>query len=692
MMIGNDQAQIVDGEFESLEEGKYKDPQGKKLLSWVTTRLEGWREHRQSTYEDKWHEYYRIWRGIWAAEDKNRQSERSRLISPATQQAVEATVAELEEATFGRGQWFDIKDDPQDQDSSDTELIKNNLLYDLEQNRVKSAISEAFLNAALYGTGIVEILVEEDNKKVPQEREIQPGVTARGVMEQPYVACKWKAISPFNFVIDPNATSVDESIGVGIETKESIHSIIPKIQDGSYYHVDIGSFSDKDELLYENEYSATDSSDYVKITKYYGLVPLNLLEDANKSQNELNAELGAEEEDDSDLSEDTDIDADDVLVEAILVIANDSVLLKAMPSPYMMQDRPVIAFPLDKIPNRFWGRGIVEKGYNSQKALDTELRARIDALALTTHPMMAMDATRLPRGAKFQVQPGQTLMSNGDPREVFMPFTFGQLSPTNFQAAADFERMIQMSTGAIDTAMPIGGSPRNATASGMSMMMGASIKRQKRTLLNIHDNFLVPGIYKTAVRYMQFDPQRYPVKDLTFLPSTTMGIMAREYEQQQFIQLLSMAPQGSPLFMLLMKSIYENSSLSHREEAVQMLNQMMQPPPPNPMQQQMAQLEMADKQKTVEYKQAQIQQLMGQLMLEEQKLQLDAQIATMDKSPKDPVEIELKVREMQLKEAELHHRMQKEVAEIAQKDAEIELKGKEVRNKAITDVATYRGD
>ena len=24
---------------------------------------------------------------------------------------------------------------------------------------------------------------------------------------------------------------------------------------------------------------------------------------------------------------------------------------------------------------RFWGRGICEKGYNSQKALDTELRA-----------------------------------------------------------------------------------------------------------------------------------------------------------------------------------------------------------------------------------------------------------------------------------------------------------------------------
>lgn len=678
-MIPTASGQVVDGEFSYLEEDKQLDKQGSELLAWIQPRLEGWRDHRVATYDDKWQEYYRIWRGIWAAEDKTRQSERSRLISPATQQAVEATVAELEEATFGRGQWFDIKDDPQDQDPRDTELIKNNLLYDLEQNKVKSAIAEAFLNSALYGTGICEILVDESTKRVPQEREIGQGVTARGVAELPYVACKWKAISPFNFLIDPNATTVEESIGVGIETKESIHSIIPKIQDGSYYHVDLGSFSDKDELTYENEFSATDNSDYVKITKYYGLVPLELLNKANQV-----GEMQGGEED--NLSSDTDIDADDILVEAIVVIANDSVLLKAMPSPYMMQDRPVIAFPLDKIPNRFWGRGVVEKGYNPQKALDTELRARIDALALTTHPMMAIDATRLPRGAKFQVQPGQTLMSNGDPREVFMPFTFGQLSPTNFQAAADFERMVQMATGAIDTAMPGGGNP-NATASGMSMAMGASIKRQKRTLLNIQDNFLVPGIYKTAVRYMQFDPQRYPVKDLTFLPATTMGIMAREYEQQQLIQLLSMAPQGSPVYMLIMKSIYENSSMSHREEALQMLTQMMQPPQPDPMEQQMKQLEALGMQKDVELKDAQVQKTLADVDQGYKELEIKVADLNADKSPTDPVEVQLKVAKMTLDQEELHHRINKEVAEIAQRDEEINMRHRENMAKAAKEMS-----
>ena len=82
-------------------------------------RLEGWRTHREINYTAKWEEYYRLWRGIWDASDRLRNSERSRIIAPALQQAVESSVAELEEATFGRGKWFDLQDDMLDNDKSE---------------------------------------------------------------------------------------------------------------------------------------------------------------------------------------------------------------------------------------------------------------------------------------------------------------------------------------------------------------------------------------------------------------------------------------------------------------------------------------------------------------------------------------------------------------------------------------------
>ena len=80
------------------------------------------------------------------------------------------------------------------------------------------------------------------------------------------------------------------------------------------------------------------------------------------------------------------------------------------------------------VPNRFWGRGVAEKGINSQRALNAELRARQDGLALTIHPMMAADATRLPRGMKLEVAPGKQILTNGDPKTILNPMHFGEMS------------------------------------------------------------------------------------------------------------------------------------------------------------------------------------------------------------------------------------------------------------------------
>ena len=73
------------------------------LEDWVMNKCEDWRDYYESNYEARFEEYYRLWRGIWDPADSQRGSERSRIISPALQQAVESNVAELEEATFGRG-------------------------------------------------------------------------------------------------------------------------------------------------------------------------------------------------------------------------------------------------------------------------------------------------------------------------------------------------------------------------------------------------------------------------------------------------------------------------------------------------------------------------------------------------------------------------------------------------------------
>jgi len=532
------------------------------IEAWVINKCDDWRDYYESNYEDSFDEYYRLWRGQWDPSDSQRASERSRIISPALQQAVESNVAELEEATFGRGKWFDIADDVADPQKQDALVLRNKLSEDFEACKIRKAVAECLINSAVFGTGVGEIVLEEIKEMAPATEPIMGGdLQAVGVNITDRVVVKLKPVLPQNFLIDPVATSVEDAYGVAVDEFVSRHSVEILQEQGVYREAMIESAAPDTDLEPDQDLTIY-NDDKVRLTKYYGLVPKELLE-----------------------KEDVEVEEDSMYVEAIVVIANGGVLLKAEANPYMMNDRPVVAFPWDVVPGRFWGRGVCEKGYNSQKALDTELRARIDALSLTIHPMLAVDATRLPRGAKPEVRPGKMILTNGDPREVLQPFNFGQVSQITFGQAAALQQMVQQATGAVDSAGIAGQVNGEATAAGISMSLGAIIKRHKRTLINFQQSFLLPFVTKAAHRYMQFDPENYPVADYKFTATSTLGIIAREYEVTQLVQLLQTMKQDSPLYPVLMQSIIENMNLSNREELIAAMQQAGQP---NPQAQQMA--------------------------------------------------------------------------------------------------------
>jgi hypothetical protein len=534
-----------------------------------------------------------------------RESERSRLIAPALQQAVESSVAEVEEATFGRGKWFDIKDDKGDKNPLDIAQMREQLMEDMGYTKTRKAVAECILNSAIYGTGVGEIVIEEIKEMAPATKPIMEGsMEAVGVEIKDRFVVKLNPIVPQNFLIDPVATSVEDALGCAVDQFVSSHQVEMLQESGVYRDdVDIGEASTETSLEPDKELSHF-PEDKVRLTKYYGLVPRHMLKEA------MDEELG-EDEEAVDLVDEDDED-ESYYVEAIVVLGNGQ-LLKVEENPYMMQDRPIVAFPWDVVPNRFWGRGVCEKGYNSQKALDTELRARIDALALTIHPMMAVDASRLPRGMKPEVRPGKMFLTNGNPAEILQPFNFGQVGQVTFAQAGQLEQMVQQSTGAVDSTGVAGGVNGEATAAGISMSLGAIIKRHKRTLINFQEMFLLPLVQKTAWRYMQFVPELYPAQDFKFVPASTLGLIAREYEVTQLVQLLQTMQQDNPAYPMLIESIIDNMNLSNREEMIATIKAAQQPTPEQQqaqqqqqqMQQQQIQLQIAKEQATAAALQAQ---------------------------------------------------------------------------------------
>ena len=586
---------------ENSENAQWSEPteSDKELTQFVVEHCERWRDWRDTNYLEQYEEYERIFRGQWAANDKTRESERSKLVSPATQQAVETRHAEIMEAIFGQGDFFDIEDDLQDVNGNDidVELLKAQLMEDFSKDKIRKSIDQIELMAEIYGTGIGEIVVKDEIEYKPATRPI-PGVqgqAAIGVSEAPRTAVKIVPVNPKNFLFDPNGTSIEECMGVAIEKYVSMHKIVKGMEDGIYRKVDIGPMYSEDSLEATQE-STQFKDDKVKLLTYYGLVPREYLMQLENNEEEV-VDLFPEDSNADDYSD---------LVEAIIVIGNDSMLLKAEENPYMMKDRPVVLYQDDTVPNRLLGRGTVEKAYNMQKAVDAQIRSHLDSLALTSAPMIAMDATRLPRGAKFEVKPGKAILTNGAPQEILFPFTFGQTGTNNLTTSKEFERMLLQATGTLDSQGMVSSVSRDAGQGGISMAVASIIKKYKRTLTNFQEDFLMPFIKKAAFRYMQFDPERYPSVDMNFVPTATLGIMAREYEQQQFIALLQTLGPNTSVLPVILKGIVANSSLSNRYEMMAELEKMSQP---DPEQQQM---QMMQQQLTLQTAQAQLALLQAQ--------------------------------------------------------------------------------
>ncbi|CAB4153835.1 hypothetical protein UFOVP626_33 [uncultured Caudovirales phage] len=662
-----------------MDQNEFDEPteNDKELTSFVVNHCDRWRDWRDTNYLPNYLEYERIFRGEWAAEDKTRDSERSRIVTPATQQAVETRHAEIMEAIFGQGDFFDIEDDLKDVNGNplDVEMLKAQLMEDFKQDKIRKAIDQIELMAEIYGTGIGEIVVKTDKIFEPATQAIpgQMGQAAIGVVEKSRIAVKITPVNPKNFLFDPNGTSIDDCMGVAIEKFVSIHKVVEGIEKGIYRKVNITT-GDEDTDLEPTQEVSQYRDEKVKLLTYYGLVPREYLAEKDVEVEVLFPEDSAAE----DYSD---------MVEAIVVIANDGMLLKAEENPYMMKDRPVLAYQDDTVPNRLLGRGTVEKSYNMQKAIDAQVRSHLDSLALTTSPMIGLDASRLPRGAKFEVKPGKAFMVNGNPSEILYPFKFGETSLNNLNTAKEFERMLLQATGTMDSQGMV--SQGNRDGAGMSMAVATIIKKYKRTLVNFQEDFLIPFIQKAAFRFMQFDPERYPSVDMKFIPTATLGIIAREYEQQQFISLLQTLGPNTPVLPLILKGILGNSSLSNRFELIGALDQMSQPNP------EAQQLQQAQQQLALQAAQAQIAVSTTQAeqnRAEAQKLSVETQLM--------PQEVQAKVLASATKNLpqgnesnEFDKRVK--IAELMLKEADIKNKSKIVElqmNNAKSSVVDMEND
>ncbi len=248
------------------------------------------------------------------------------------------------EATTGRGEFFELKDNAMDETGTETdvELVKRQLHEDLKKTKADKTWTEINRNAEVFGLGIAEIQVKTQTELVPAMQPLPGGQGAAiGVNEVERVIVPVKSIHPRNFLWDPNSDNIDDALGVAIEEYTSLFKVVQGIESGIYRKVNIGpEYSDN--ALEPNQLDTLYEEDKVRILRYYGLVPRKYLETIENDGKEV-AVLFPE---DAPASEYQD------LVEAVIVIANGQYLLKAESNPYMMKDRPVVTYTPEKVAGR----------------------------------------------------------------------------------------------------------------------------------------------------------------------------------------------------------------------------------------------------------------------------------------------------------------------------------------------------
>lgn len=569
-LIQGTEATVTDGDAAPpTEQGEKQLSDDEKLVAWVVDRTRRWKEHRNANYSQQWDQYERQWRAIYSTAEKTRKSERSVIISPAISEAVENAAAEIEEALFGRGDFFDVSPEAKDDPVMSAALSSNEVTFreDLARNGFTGACSETVINGAVYGTGIGEIVLTS-KKWVDVVLELgADGKPVAKTVEKEYDCPVLMSVNPRNFIIDPAARDIESALGCAVEEDVSAHIIRAGIQSGDYNNVVVEAAAGDPDTKPDPQMETPWMFDVVPVLRYYGKVPRGLLYPPEKTEELFPKDKPAPSFE--------PVDAE--MVEARVIIANESKLLKAVANPDMKGDRPLVSYQWDIVPGRFWGRGVCEKGATPAKMLDAELRSRMDALAYTAAPMMAMDATRLPRGFKFEVYPGRNILLSGDPAQILKPFKFGELDQNSGTQVQLLDQMVQRATGSVDgTSLAKQGVGGDARAGAVSMALAPIVKRNKRTLMRYIDSFLGPALSKMLWRSMQYDQERYIPLNMTFNVSSTMGIMQREYETINMVQMLQAMAPGTTEHLLILIGLVSNSGMQNRDQVLEVLKQKAQ--------------------------------------------------------------------------------------------------------------------
>ena len=401
------------------------------------------------------------------------------------------------------------------------------LIHDqIDESKGSSEIRNALLESSLLGTGIVKGPFNF-NKKLHKWETGEDGERSYNPLEVRVPRIEF--VSCWDFYPDPGATSIEECEYV-IHRHKLNKSQLRQLRNMPYFDEDairncIQMGANYEEKSFESHLKddARADEDYqtnFEVLEYWGIM------DAEYAR-----EVGIE------LSDDID-DLDEVQVNAW--ICGNS-LLRAVVNPFTPYRIPYHAFPYERNPYNFFGIGVAENMDDSQQIMNGHARMAVDNLAMAGSLVFDVDESALVGGQSMEIYPGKIFRRQaGMPGQAIHGLKFPNTAPENMMMFDKFRQLADEQTGIPSYSHgQTGVQSMTRTASGMSMLLGASSLNIKTVVKNL-DDFLLRPLGEAFFQWnMQFFEGGLDVKgDLEVKATGTNSLMQKEVRSQRLTTFL----------------------------------------------------------------------------------------------------------------------------------------------------------
>ena len=404
------------------------------------------------------------------------------------------------------------------------------LIHDqIEESKGSSEIRSALLESALLGTGIVKGPFNF-NKKLHKWDDGEDGERTYNPLEVRVPRIEF--VSCWDLYPDPAATSIEECEYV-IHRHKLNKSQLRQLRNMPYFDEDairncLQMGANYEEKSFESHLKddARADEDYqtnFEVLEYWGIM------DAEYAR-----EVGIE------LSDDID-DLDEVQVNAWIC---GNTLLRAVVNPFTPYRIPYHAFPYERNPYNFFGIGVAENMDDSQQIMNGHARMAVDNLAMAGSLVFDVDESALVGGQSMEIYPGKIFRRQaGMPGQAIHGLKFPNTAPENMMMFDKFRQLADEQTGIPSYSHgQTGVQSMTRTASGMSMLLGASSLNVKTVVKNL-DDFLLRPLGESFFQWnMQFFEGGLDVGgDLEVRATGTNSLMQKEVRSQRLTTFLQTA-------------------------------------------------------------------------------------------------------------------------------------------------------